>query len=717
MKTHSFKITGMHCASCAVQIEGALKEHPAVTEASVNYAMEEARVKADIESPQELYHLVEQEGYSVVPVKEQSINHDHSAVHLGEAQKAKRLAFVATALALPVFVLAMFMISLPGFILGLPTSKVIEGVLATIVVLGPGFGFHVVALRQLRRFRANMDSLISLGTLVALVFSWWSLLQGGHVYFETAAVITALILVGRYFEALSKGRAGEAIQKLLELGAKQAHLLLPDGSTRDVEIHELTVGDKVLVKPGEKIPLDGRVLSGSSSVDESMLTGESIPVTKGRNAEVFGATLNQSGALTLEVTTVVGDSVLSKIIDLVKEAQAQKAPMQKLVDRISGVFVPTVIAVSILTFALWFVVSGDLESSLIPAVAVLVIACPCALGLATPTAILVGTGRAAKSGIFIKSGEALERGKRLDVVMLDKTGTITQGSPSVTDVVAFFGSEEELLVLAGSIESQSEHPLAQAIADAVQERSLNIKQPSDVQSKVGNGVLGTVDGSIVRVGRLSFVSGSEDVDKSAGAILEGQAKTVVYVSKGERCLGLIAIADPVKPDALKAVEALRALGTVPVMLTGDNEKTAQAIAKEVGIEQVHAEIFPQDKLALVKAAQKNGKHVAFAGDGINDAPALTQADLGIAMGTGTDIAIESGQIVLIGGEAAKIPEAIRISRKTFAAIKQNLFWAFVYNVIGIPLAAFGLLNPMIAAGAMAFSSISVLLNSLRLRRM
>lgn len=694
----------MHCASCAVKIEGSLEDLPEVKSAVVNYAMAEAHVESDSDDPSALHGVVVTEGYKVV--SESNAKHEH----LEDSRKAKKKAIIASLLALPVFVLAMFMIDIPY-------RKYIEGILTLIVVLGPGMEFHKTAWQQLKKKSANMDSLISMGTLSATIFSIWSMTQGGDVYFETAAIITALILVGRYFEALSKGRAGEAIQKLLELGAKMAHLIQNDGATKDVDVQTLKVGDLVLVKPGEKIPLDGVVIEGSSTIDESMLTGESIPVKKEEGADVYGATVNQTGVLKIRITATSTESVLSQIVELVKNAQSQKAPMQKLADRISGVFVPIVIGVAFITFAIWFALTGEFETALIPAVAVLVIACPCALGLATPTAILVGTGRAAKSGIFIKSGEALERGKQLDVVMLDKTGTITKGKPAVTDILTNGVTEDELLTVAASIESHSEHPLAAAIVQSASGRGLSVPSASATRSETGKGMLGTVDGKEVRIGRKGFILGSEAIPQQDVERLENEAKTVVFVSRGNEYIGAIAVADPLKDGASEAIQKLRHLNIEPVMLTGDNKRTAEAIAKQVGIDKVHAEIFPEDKLNLVKEAQDKGKRVVFVGDGINDAPALTQADLGVAMGTGTDIAIESGQIVIIGGEATKIPEAILISRKTFGTIKQNLFWAFVYNTLGIPLAALGLLNPMIAAGAMAFSSISVLLNSLRLKRL
>lgn len=699
---HTFNIGGMHCASCAVKIEASLKDAPGVTSASVNYATQEAQVESTSDDPHDLHEVVRREGYKVITG---DAHHEHQS----DVRIAKQRAIVATLLALPVLVLGMFDFSFSG-------AMWIESMLTLVVVFGPGMGFHVTAIKQLKRLSANMDSLISMGTLAATVFSFWSLWQGGDVYFETAAIITALILIGRYFEALSKGRAGEAIAKLLELGAKQAHLVGENGTTLDVEVEALKVGDVVLVKPGEKIPLDGEIVEGNSSMDESMLTGESLPVSKKVGDDVYGATVNQSGVLKVRITTTSEGSVLSQIIDLVKNAQAQKAPVQKLADKISAVFVPVVIGIAVITFIVWMALGSGLDTSLITAVAVLVIACPCALGLATPTAILVGSGRAAKAGVFIKSGEAMERGKHLDMIMLDKTGTITQGKPAVTDKIANEVSEDELLGLAASVEAGSEHPLASAIVAAAKERELRLESVSDAQAVTGQGMQGTVDGQDVRVGRATFVVGADTIDRAVVETLEHEAKTVVYVSRGNQCVGVIAIADPLKPDAKEALGRLRRLGVEPVMLTGDNSRTADAIAKQVGIERVHAEVLPDQKLALVKEAQEKGLSVAFAGDGINDAPALTQADLGIAMGTGTDIAIESGQIVIMGGEAGKIPEAILISRKTFATIKQNLFWAFAYNIVGIPLAAFGFLNPMIAAGAMAFSSISVLLNSLRLKR-
>ncbi len=723
MSEHKFKIEGMHCASCAVRIEGALKDVSGVQSANVNYALAQATVVSDSPDVSALHEVVRKEGYRVGEehgASDSAEHKDHMTHRASETRALKIKIVLATMFSLPVLVSAMAGLEAGGEMLGMPLTKWMEAIFTTVVVLGTGWDFHRMAGKLLRRMNANMDSLISLGTLAALLFSWWSFSKGGHMYFETAAVIITLILVGRYLESVSKGRASEAISKLLELGAKTAHKLNADGTIFDVPVETLVVGDVVLVKPGEKIPLDGEIIDGHSSVDESMLTGESMPTSKSKGEKVFGATLNQNGALTVRVGAVGAGTVLAKIVKLVEQAQSQKAPMQKLADRISAIFVPIVLAIAVITFVLWFAIGGTVEEALIAAVAVLVIACPCALGLATPTAILVGTGRAAGKGVFIKSGEALERGEKIDIIMLDKTGTITQGKPAVTDTeITKEGTLENLIQSAASAEAMSEHPLALAVLAEAKRQGIEILPVKNFSAVTGNGIQAEMEEEEVRVGRRAFI---EEVANVAEAIilraeqLEAQAKTVVYVSRGKVCLGVMAIADPLKESAKEAVKQLQALGMKTALITGDNLATAQAIAAQVGIDEVHAHVFPDQKLAIVKEAQGRGKKVAFVGDGINDAPALTQADLGIAMGTGTDIAIESGQVVLMGGDPLKIPQAILLSRRTLRTIKQNLFWAFIYNTIGIPLAALGLLNPIFAAAAMAFSSISVLLNSLRLNR-
>lgn len=717
MNKSTFTIRGMHCASCAIAIEKRLQETPGVNTAEVNYALAKGTVDYDHEALDEshLAAIIKEEGYEAIPEGQESKAESEHHMH-GDEKSAKNKAITALFLAIPVLILAMFMIELPGKILGIGTSGWLQAILGTIAVLWPGMTFHKMTWTILKRGRANMDTLITLGSFAALIFSWWQMFVGGDLYFETAAIIVGFILLGRYFEARSKGRAGAAIAKLIELGAKEAHLVIDEaGNTRDVEINSIKVGDKVLVKPGEKIPLDGKVLSGTSSIDESMLTGESIPVSKKMNDAVFGATVNQQGPLTIEITKIGKDTALAQIVRLVEEAQTQKAPIQKQVDRIAGIFVPIVMGISIVTFIVWFVITGDLQSALVPAVAVLIIACPCAMGLATPTAILVGTGRGASEGILIKNGEALERNKDINVILLDKTGTLTEGKPQVTSII---GDEEKLMSVAASIESSSEHPLAKAIINYAQEKQIAFEPATEVTTTTGKGISG-------KTGDATWFIGSPNHLKELGIPLANEkqmtelqhtGKTVIGVGRKEEFLGWIAISDAPKKEAKSTVTLLKKLGLEVVMVTGDNKPTAEAIAKEIGITNVEAEVLPNDKLAIVKKWQAKGKRVAFAGDGINDAPALTGADLGIAIGTGTDVAIEAGQIVLVGGGPEKIPTSITLARITYRGIKQNLFWAFFYNAIAIPLAAFGILSPGIAAGAMAFSSVSVVLNSLRLRK-
>ncbi|MBI4714304.1 copper-translocating P-type ATPase [Candidatus Uhrbacteria bacterium] len=721
----TFNIDGMHCASCAIRIEAAFKKTEGVQNANVNYALAEATVEFDPEKVQEhaLHQIVQKEGYRVRQMEQHMEHEGHGEQHAhGSEKEVLTRAIVASVVALPVLIIAMARLKFGPEIFSEQISDWIEAIGGTFVVLGPGIVFHKAAFKQMLRKTASMDSLISLGTLSALALSWWAFFADQPKYFETAAIITAFILIGRYLEARSKGQASAAIQKLLELGAKFAHLQQNDGTTKDVPIESLKKGDIVLVKPGEKIPIDGTIKDGVSSVDESMLTGESLPISKKVGDLVYGATLNQQGALTIEVEKESSDTVLAQIVRLVKEAQQKKAPIQKLVDRVSAVFVQAVIGIAILTFVIWFFVTGDPATSLIAAVAVLVIACPCALGLATPTAILVGTGRGAQMGILIKSGEALERGRTLNVVMFDKTGTLTIGKPIVTDLVAIEGqNEQEVLQIAASVESFSEHPLAHAVVMKANDEKINLETAKDFRSVTGKGIEAEVGGKMVRVGQSRWM---EELGVVMAPILHQtiiklseEGKTVVIVARDTQAIGAIGIADALKPNAKETIERLKQKGIGVVMITGDQTKTAEAIAKQIGIEDVRAQVFPDKKLEIVKEAQSKGQKVAFVGDGINDAPALTQADLGIAVGSGTDIAIEAGQIVLVGGGPEKVIQAIEISRRTNRTIKQNLFWAFIYNVIGIPLAALGLLNPVIASAAMAFSSISVVLNSLRLKRM
>ncbi len=720
MKTATFSIGGMHCASCAARNERVLGKLAGVFNASVNFATHSARVEFDEKAVSEsaLFETVISNGYQVLTGE---FAQDHKERTQRELQSARVRAFTALALAAPVAALAMFEINLPWTWLGHNVSVWIQATLSAIVILGLGREFHSGMLRQARNGAANMDTLISLGTLTALIYSAWAMWANApHLYFETGAVIAALILLGRYFEARSRGQASAAIEKLIDLGAKSAHVIR-NGTEQDIPTVEVMVGDILLVKPGEKIPVDGKLVQGGSSVDESMLTGESMPVTKSKDDAVFGATLNLSGAFQMAATKVGSDTTLAQIVKMVADAQGHKAPVQKLADRISGIFVPIVLGIALVTAVGWYLMTGDLTQSIIPAVAVLVIACPCSLGLATPTAIMVGTGLGARRGILIKNGEALERGSNIDVVVFDKTGTLTEGKPKVTEVLAFQanGSIDEVLRIAASVETLSEHPLAQAIVQAAREKNLAPAEVGDFASLSGKGIRGTIEGAGVLVGspRLMREQGvrlEDDVEQIEAR--EARAQTVVAVAQGRELIGIIAIADTLKEDAKGAIERLQAARIETVMITGDNQKTAQAIAAQIGIGRVIAEVLPQDKAEQVRILQQQGRRVAFVGDGINDAPALAQADLGIAMGTGTDIAIEAGNIVLVKGHPLKVIEALALSKLTFKTIRQNLFWAFFYNVAAIPLAALGLLNPMVAAGAMAVSSVSVVGNSLRIKR-
>jgi P-type Cu+ transporter len=719
MATTTFAIGGMHCAACAVRNERTLGKIPGVLKANVNLGTRRARVEFDENAVTDavLRDAVVQNGYEVLA---DDLAADPQQLARLEVQIAKQRAFWAIALGTPVVFLAMADISLPWTYLGRNISVWIQAVLSSVVILGLGFEYHRGMIAQTRNLAANMDTLISLGTLAALSYSLWGMWVGNsHLYFETGVVIAALILLGRYFEARSRGQAGEAIEKLMALSAKTARII-QNGEERDIPIEQVKAGDVLLVRPGEKIPVDGNLLEGTSSVDESMLTGESMPVTKAKGDEVSGATVNLSGAFQMCATKIGQDTILAQIVRMVSEAQGNKAPIQKLVDQVSGIFVPVVFGIALATAIGWYLATGDVARSFLPAVAVLLIACPCSLGLATPTAIMVGTGIGARRGILIKNGEALERGRKIDVVVLDKTGTLTEGRPSVTKVEAIGElSGDTVLLLAASVERLSEHPLAQAIVRAANAKNLLSTTVDDFANVAGKGVKARIDNASVLVGNPRFMQEEGiKLDATLAQIEAHQARaeTVVLVARNGELIGIIAIADALKSDAKAAIAQLRSEGIVTVMITGDNRKTAEAIGQEIQIDQSFAEVLPHDKAQQVKRFQSENKRVAFVGDGINDAPALAQADLGIAIGTGTDIAIEAGNIVLVKGSPMKIIEALRLSRVTFRTIKQNLFWAFFYNIAAIPLAAFGLLNPMIAAGAMALSSVSVVGNSLRIRR-
>lgn len=710
MQKINFPIQGMHCASCSLRIEKSLQKTVGIFGVQVNYALAKASVNFDENKINEndIYKVVEKEGYRIPKT-----NYVGHSIHSGNDKRTFLLMLLALALSIPIFVLAM-----------IGQQIWWQAILSSVVVFGPGLVFHKSALNSLKHLRADMDSLVSLGTLTALFFSWFQLFFDGEIYFETASVITLFILIGRWLETKSKSQASTAISRLLEIGAKKAHLVSGDVN-QDIEVTELKIGDKVLVKPGEKIPLDGKIIEGESSIDESMLTGESMPVSKKVNDMVFGATINQQGLLMVEIVKVAGNTVLDQMAKLMEEAQMKKAPVQRMADNIAAVFVPIVIGVSVLTFFGWLVTTGSFAASLIPAVAVLVIACPCALGLATPTAILVGTGRGAQKGILIKSGEALERGRDLNLILFDKTGTLTKGKPEVQKIIvnpAYSFSQEKILKVAASLAKFSEHPLSKAVVRYAEDQNAEFNNKlAGFEEVKGQGVSALCEhGGKLKLGNLKFLAAAGlDISWAEKVLVDDSlgVGTRLFVSHHDQeVMGAIIVADEVRENAAETILALKKLGFGSVMITGDNQKAALAVAKVLGIEDVYAEIMPDKKFDIVSKLQNEGKKVAFVGDGINDAPALVQADLGIAMGTGTDIAIEAGQIILVGGGPEKVVEAIKLSQQTYKIIKQNLFWAFGYNVVAIPLAIFGLLNPMIASATMALSSISVVLNSLRLRK-
>jgi len=756
-------VTGMTCANCVATVERTLQRVDGVQEASVNFATERARVAFDGDDHarddllDRLEHAVEEAGYGLIRPREDDGGDAEADARAAEIAHQRRAFLVGAVLAGPLFVLSMARdFGLVGAWAHAPWVNGLMFALATPVQFYVGWDYYVGAWKSLRNRAANMDVLVALGSSVAYVYSvvvmvalWMgSSAAGDHVYFETAALIITLIKLGKLLEVRAKGDASRAIRELMDLRPETARVVR-DGEIREVELREVEAGDELLVRPGERIPVDGEVVEGRSAVDESMLTGESLPVEKGPGDEVVGATLNQDGALRMRATRVGRDTALSNIVRLVQEAQGSKAPIQALADRVAAVFVPVVLVVAVGTFLVWWLVVGaGFTPALIRLVAVLVIACPCALGLATPTAVMVGTGKGAELGILFRSSEALERAHELDVIVLDKTGTLTRGEPAVEEIVvaedAFLDTDpggdgdtgasdrtRELLRLTGAAERRSEHPLARAVLAEAEGQALDLPEPEEFQAVPGRGVQATVEGRRVLVGSRRLLE-EEGVDPASLAHrvegLESGGRTVLWVAVDGRVAGLFALADALKDESAEAVASLKERGLRVVMLTGDNQATARAVAERVGIEEVRAEVLPDQKAAAVQAFQEEGAVVAMVGDGINDGPALARADVGMALGTGADVAMEAADVTLMQGDLRTVPRALRLSEETLRTIRQNLFWAFAYNAVLIPVAAGALypvesapqilrsLHPILAALAMAFSSVSVVGNSLRLRR-
>ncbi len=743
IKTLTLPVEGMTCASCVARVEKALKKANGVNEANVNFASEKVTLSfnQDLTDINKLAEAVEEAGYKLLlPNKESaSITKDvteaetpEDLAHKKSYNRLKNEFIFAAIMAVPIMFISMAdMTNWFHQLVPIPMEYIdrILFLMTTLVMFISGKRFFTIFWKLLKHFSADMNTLVAVGTGTAYIYSTIAVIfpkllslssSSGHTYFDTTVTIIALILMGRLLEARAKDKTSNAIKKLMGLQPKTARVI-GNGKEFDIPISDVNKDDIIIVRPGEKIPVDGIITKGFTSIDESMVTGESIPVDKKINDKVIGGTINKNGSIEFIAAAVGKDTVISQIIKLVEQAQGSKAPIQSLADKIASVFVPAVIGIALITFLLWYFASGAAFTyAMINFIAVLVIACPCALGLATPTAIMVGTGVGASNGILIKNAESLERAHKIQTVVLDKTGTITSGKPAVTDIINFNGYDEnKLLQLAASVENKSEHPLALAIVDYAKMHHINLSDVEGFNSATGYGLTGVVNNQAIAVGNLSMMKEySVDIGKAEEASLKFslEGKTPIFISINGELKGVIGVADTIQPTSKKAVEQLKKMGIEVVMITGDNERTANAIAKQAGVDKVIAEVLPQDKANQIKKMQAEGKIVAMVGDGINDSPALAQADVGIAIGTGTDVAIEASDITLIKGDLMGVMHAIKLSKKTIRTIKQNLFWAFIYNVIGIPVAALGFLNPIYAAAAMAFSSVSVVSNSLLLRR-
>jgi len=717
-------IEGMTCAACSARIEKVIGKMEGITKINVNLAMNTATIDylPEVRSLQSIIDKIHHIGYSAT-VKNEDINKGNHATK----KKLLQLMF-SIILSLPLLysMVTHLPISTNIWMPHLLMNPWFQLILATPVQFIIGWHFYEGAYRALRNKSANMDVLVVLGTSAAYFYSLVETLKTvsdssymPHLYFETSAVLITLVLLGKYFEHIAKGRTTEAISKLLELQAKEA-TILKDGEEVKVSFEDVKVGDHLLVKPGEKIPVDGMILSGMSTVDESMITGESLPVDKKKGDKVVGATVNGNGFLTIEAEKVGKDTALANIVRIVEEAQGSKAPIQRLADQISNIFVPIVIIIATITFLIWFfmIAPQNLPKAIEAAIAVLVIACPCALGLATPTSIMVGSGKGAEHGILYKGGEYLETTQKIGAIILDKTGTVTKGKPEVTDVISLH-QRDDLLSLVASVEKMSEHPLAQAIVDYAKQQDLKLKEVKEFVAIPGYGVEAIVEDTSITIGTRKLMQEKNIITSSIEEQLiqlEASGKTSMIVAINGELEGIVAVADTIKDSSKVAIQSLKSLNIEVYMVTGDNARTANAIADAVGIENVYAEVLPEKKAEIVETLQKQGKVVAMVGDGINDAPALAKADIGMAIGTGADVAIETADVTLVGGDLSHIPKAISLSKKTMHNIRQNLFWALFYNSLGIPIAAMGLLEPWVAGAAMAFSSVSVVINSLRLKR-
>ncbi len=734
-----FRVSGMTCASCALSNEKALLKTDGVESASVNFATQKAIIVYDdaILNEKKIHDIIRENGYdiddAVAKNQKNSIEEEKESHHhmIDDVQGSWKYFLGSLILSVPLVIEMFYKIRTGIMISHVDAIMWVHVSLATIVVFYFGWRFHKMAWRQAKKLHANMDTLVSIGTLVAYFYSLYLAMQSiifnmpiQDGYFEPAAVIITLILLGKYFESKSIGQAGEAMRKLMELGAKKARLII-DGEEREVNISEIHIDDIIIVRPSEKIPLDGIVVGGQSLTDESMLTGESMPVEKVIGKKVFGATINMDGVLKIRVTQIGEGTVLAQIIKTVEEAQGSKAPIQKLADQISGIFVPIILGIAAVTFVGWYVVTGSVSLAIVNAVTVLVIACPCALGLATPTAIMVGTGKGAKNGILFKSGEGFEKIKNISMVIFDKTGTLTKGLPEVKKIIpnpAYTFSEEKILKLAARVAVNSEHPLSKSIVRYAGEQKIEIIPFENFKEIMGMGMKALCEEhqGDVMVGNIKLLKNNNIDVAWANEILERDDLSIgtrlFVVHHGQGVIGVIILADEVRDESKNVIMELKKMNLQVAMISGDNQKTADAISQELGIQKVFADVMPAEKASKIKKLQDAGERIIFVGDGINDAPSLVQADLGIAMGSATDIAKEAGQIILLHNNLEKVVEAIYISKLTFKTIRQNLFWAFFYNVIAIPLAIGGVLSPVIAAFAMAFSSVSVVANSLRIYR-